>query len=58
VRTSRDTIETFDKTKIERTLIEETGASPELADKIATEVWKEVKKLAWNTSLLLCSGKW
>ena len=45
VRTSRDTIESFDKTKIEKTLIVETGASPELADKIATEVWKEVRKL-------------
>jgi ribonucleoside-triphosphate reductase len=45
VRTSRDTIESFDKSKIEKTLIVETGASPELADKIATEVWKEVKKL-------------
>ncbi|MDO5835013.1 MAG: anaerobic ribonucleoside-triphosphate reductase [Methanobacterium sp.] len=45
VRTSRDTIESFDKSKIEKTLIEETGASPELADKIASEVWKEVKKL-------------
>lgn len=44
VRTSRDTIESFDKTKIEKTLIEEAGASPELADQIATEVWKEVKK--------------
>lgn len=45
VRTSRDTIESFDKTKIEKTLIVETGASPELADKISTEVWKELKKL-------------
>ena len=45
VRTSWDTIESFDKAKIEKTLIVETGASPELADKIATEVWKEVKKL-------------
>jgi ribonucleoside-triphosphate reductase (formate) len=45
VRTSRDTIESFDKTKIEKTLIVETGASPELADKIATQVWKELNKL-------------
>lgn len=45
VRTSRDTIESFDKAKIEKTLIVETGASPELADKISTEVWKEVRKL-------------
>ncbi len=45
VRTARDTIESFDKSKIEKTLIVETGASPELADKISTEVWKEVKKL-------------
>jgi ribonucleoside-triphosphate reductase len=45
VRTARDTIESFDKSKIEKTLVVETGASPELADKIATEVWKEVKKL-------------
>nr|WP_319374929.1 anaerobic ribonucleoside-triphosphate reductase [uncultured Methanobacterium sp.] len=45
VRTARDTIESFDKSKIEKTLIVETGASPEIADKIATEVWKEVRKL-------------
>lgn len=45
VRTSRDTIESFDKSKIEKTLIVETDADPVIADKIATEVWKEVKKL-------------
>ncbi|MCE5214041.1 MAG: anaerobic ribonucleoside-triphosphate reductase [Methanobacterium sp.] len=45
VRTSRDTIETFDQTKIEKTLIVETGASEGLAHKIATEVYKELKKL-------------
>ncbi len=45
VRTSRDTIETFDQKKIEKTLVVETGASEELARKIATEVYKELKKL-------------
>jgi ribonucleoside-triphosphate reductase len=45
VRTSRDTIETFDQTKIEQTLIVETGASESLARKIATNVYKELKKL-------------
>jgi len=45
VRTSRDTIETFDQTKIEQTLIVETGASKGLARKIATDVYKELKKL-------------
>lgn len=45
VRTTRDKIETFDQTKIEKTLIVETGASEELAYEIATDVWKELKKL-------------
>ncbi len=45
VRTSRDTIENFDQTKIEKTLVVETGASEELARKIATDVHKELKKL-------------
>ena len=45
VRTSRDTIEAFDLSKIANTLIEETGASQETAFEIATEVWKELKKL-------------
>jgi anaerobic ribonucleoside-triphosphate reductase len=45
VRTSRDTIETFDQRKIEKTLIVETNASGELARKIANETWKELKKL-------------
>ena len=45
VRTSRDTIEPFDQRKIEKTLIIETDASGELARKIATETWKELKKL-------------
>jgi anaerobic ribonucleoside-triphosphate reductase len=45
VRTSRDTIESFDKGKIAKTLVVETGASPELADKLATEVFKELSKL-------------
>jgi len=45
VRTSRDTIEPFDKSKIANTLVVETGASQELADKLATEVFKELSKL-------------
>ncbi len=45
VRTSRDKIETFDQTKIEDTLVVETGASRELAHSIASDVWKELKKL-------------
>ncbi|MEW6010917.1 anaerobic ribonucleoside-triphosphate reductase [Methanobacterium alkalithermotolerans] len=45
VRTSRDKIETFDQTKIEDTLVVETGASRELAYSIASDVWKELKKL-------------
>ncbi|MDP3066065.1 MAG: anaerobic ribonucleoside-triphosphate reductase [Methanobacteriaceae archaeon] len=45
VRTTRDTIEPFDKSKIAKTLVVETGASPELADKLATEVFKELSKL-------------
>ncbi len=45
VRTTRDTIEPFDKTKIEKTLIVETDASPELAEEIANDAWKELKKL-------------
>ncbi len=45
VRTSRDTIESFNQKKIEKSLIKEAGASPQLAEKIATEVWKELKKL-------------
>jgi ribonucleoside-triphosphate reductase (formate) len=45
VRTSRDTIEPFDQKKIERTLVVETDASEELAERVATEVWKELKKL-------------
>ncbi|MCK9151998.1 anaerobic ribonucleoside-triphosphate reductase [Methanobacterium alcaliphilum] len=45
VRTTKDKIETFDQTKIEKTLIVETGASEELAYEIATDVWKELKKL-------------
>ncbi|MCE7699230.1 MAG: anaerobic ribonucleoside-triphosphate reductase, partial [Methanobacterium paludis] len=45
VRTSRDTIEPFDQRKIEKTLIVETEASGEVARKIATQVWKELKKL-------------
>lgn len=45
VRTSRDTIEPFDLTKIANTLVEETGASQETAFNIASEVWKELKKL-------------
>lgn len=44
VRTSRDTIEPFDLSKIANTLVEETGASQETAFKIASEVWKEFKK--------------
>lgn len=45
VRTSRDTIEPFDMSKIANTLIEETGASQETAFEIASAVWKELKKL-------------
>ena len=45
VRTSRDTIEAFDLSRIANTLIEETGASQETAFEIATETWKELKKL-------------
>ncbi|SCM55639.1 Anaerobic ribonucleotide-triphosphate reductase [Methanothermobacter wolfeii] len=45
VRTSRDKIETFDQKKIEENLIREAGASPEVAEEIASEVWKELKKL-------------
>ncbi len=45
VRTTRDTIEPFDKTKIENTLIVETDASKELAEEIANDAWKELKKL-------------
>ena len=45
VRTTRDTIEPFDQRKIEKTLIVETEASGELARKIATQTWKELKKL-------------
>lgn len=45
VRTSRDTIETFDQEKIAKTLIVETGASKNLAQKIAGDVYKELKKL-------------
>lgn len=45
VRTTRDTIEPFDKTKIEKTLIVETDASKELAEEIANDAWKELKKL-------------
>ncbi len=45
VRTTRDTIEPFDKTKIENTLIVETNASRELAERIANDAWKELKKL-------------
>ena len=45
VRTSRDTIEPFDQKKIEKTLIVETEASGDVARKVATQVWKELKKL-------------
>lgn len=45
VRTSRDTIEAFDLSKIANTLVEETGASQETAFQIASDVWKELKKL-------------
>lgn len=45
VRTTRDTIEPFRKSKIENTLIVETNASPELAKEIANDAWKELKKL-------------
>jgi len=45
VRTTRDTIEPFDKAKIENTLIVETNASKELAKEIANNAWKELKKL-------------
>ncbi|MCC7553894.1 MAG: anaerobic ribonucleoside-triphosphate reductase [Methanobacteriaceae archaeon] len=45
VRTSRDTIESFDMSRIANTLVEETGASQETAFEIASDVWKELKKL-------------
>lgn len=45
VRTSRDKIEKFDKKKIERALIVETGAPKHIAKKIASEIWKELKNL-------------
>lgn len=45
VRTSRDKIESFDLAKIANTLVEETGASQETAFEIASQVWKELKKL-------------
>jgi ribonucleoside-triphosphate reductase len=45
VRTTRDTIEAFEIKKIERNLIEEAGASEGLANQVANEVWKDLKKL-------------
>lgn len=45
VRTSRDKIESFDLAKIANTLVQETGASQETAFEIASQVWKELKKL-------------
>ena len=45
VRTGRDTIEPFDKSKIANPLIQETQTTPKLANKIANEVYKELKKL-------------
>lgn len=45
VRTTRDTIEPFDKNKIEKTLIVETDASEDLAEEIAIDACKELKKL-------------
>jgi len=45
VRTSRDKIEPFDLGKIANTLVKETGASQETAFEIASQVWKELKKL-------------
>ena len=45
VRTTRDTIEPFDNSKIQKTLIVETNASKELAEEIANDAWKELKKL-------------
>ncbi|MDR2545602.1 MAG: anaerobic ribonucleoside-triphosphate reductase [Methanobrevibacter sp.] len=45
VRTSRNKIEPFDLSKIANNLVEETGASQETAFEIASQVWKELKKL-------------
>lgn len=45
VRTARDTIEPFDKSKITNTLIQETQTTPKLAEKIANDVYKELRKL-------------
>ena len=45
VRTSRDKIEPFDLSKIASTLVQETGSSQETAFEIASNVWKELKKL-------------
>ena len=46
--TWRDKIETFDQKKIEENLIREAGASPEVAEEIASEVWKELKKFIFS----------
>jgi ribonucleoside-triphosphate reductase len=45
VRTTRDKIESFDLSKIANNLVNETGASQETAFEIASQVWKELKKL-------------
>ncbi|MDR2830847.1 MAG: anaerobic ribonucleoside-triphosphate reductase [Methanobrevibacter sp.] len=45
VRTSRYKIESFNLSKIADNLVEETGASQETAFEIASQVWKELKKL-------------
>lgn len=45
VRTSRYTIEEFDRSKITSSLIEEAGLTPELAEKISSEVEERLLKL-------------
>ena len=45
VRTSRNTIEKFDRYKIVESLVRETGLSKEIAEEIALEVEETIKKL-------------
>ncbi|RLG91979.1 MAG: hypothetical protein DRO36_02805 [Candidatus Hecatellales archaeon] len=45
VRTSRYTIEEFDRSKITMSLIEEAGLTPEVAEKISSEVEERLLKL-------------
>lgn len=45
IRTSKDTIETFQKDKITQTLLRETQATPKEAEKIATEVEQTLQEI-------------